>query len=288
MIDQVLQEAPQNCKNNIHLIACDVDGTLIKESSSNLYPEMIEAIKKLNQKGILFCAASGRQYPSLRNVFREIADDIIYIAENGAQIRYNNSDISITAMKRDYVVGIINMLRPYYGEIETVVSTDKGSLIESKSSEFIDLIENGYHNRFTLVEDVLSQQDVVVFKISVYKKGNIREIGEKVFIPAWKDKVKVCIAGDEWADFMDDSVDKGKALKFLEDYLKITREQTMAFGDNDNDIGMLLQAGESYAVENAVEKVKKAAKYICPEWSKKGVFQIINEKFFDNKLQLIE
>ena len=31
----------------------------------------------------------------------------------------------------------------------------------------------------------------------------------------------------------------------------------MAFGDNDNDIGMIQQAGESYAVENAVEKVKK-------------------------------
>ena len=125
---------------NIRLIACDVDGTLIKESTPTLYPEMIKAIKKLKDLGIAFCAASGRQYPSLKNVFDEVADDIFYIAENGAQIRYKERDIFTSPMKREYVVGIINMLRPYYGEIEVVVSTDNGSLIESKSSEFIDLI----------------------------------------------------------------------------------------------------------------------------------------------------
>lgn len=284
MSSELPQNYPKNYKNDINLIACDVDGTLIKESTPDLYSEMVKAIKELKKLGIIFCAASGRQYPSLRNVFHEVADDIAYIAENGAQIRYNGSDIYVTSMKREYVVSIINMLRPYYGEIETVVSTVNGSLIESKNSEFIDLIENGYHNRFTLVDDVLSDQDVVVFKISVFKKGNIRELGEKVFIPAWKDKVKVCIAGDEWADFMDKSVDKGNALKFFEDFLKIPREKTMAFGDNDNDVGMLEQAGESYAVENAVEKVKKTAKYICPGWHEKGVFKVINEKLFNNKL----
>ena len=68
----------------IKLIASDVDGTLIQDSTPDLYPEMVETIRSLKEKGILFCAASGRQYPSLRNVFREVADEIAYIAENGA------------------------------------------------------------------------------------------------------------------------------------------------------------------------------------------------------------
>ena len=37
------------------LIASDVDGTLIKDSTPDLYPEIIETIKELKQKGILFC-----------------------------------------------------------------------------------------------------------------------------------------------------------------------------------------------------------------------------------------
>ena len=271
----------------IRLIASDVDGTLIKDSTPDLYPEMVEAIKKLKERGILFCAASGRQYESLQNVFRDVAGEIAYIAENGAHIRYRDENISVTPMKREYVEGIMEMLRPYYGECETVVSTPRGSLIESKSQEFLDLITYGYHNAFRQVEDVLAQGEEII-KIAIYRKGSIRELGESVFIPAWKDKVKACMAGEEWVDFMDSSVDKGNALKFLEAYLGIGRQETMAFGGNDNDIGMMLAAGESYAVEGAVEKVRKAAGNICPGWAEKGVYQIINAKILSQVLTVKE
>ena len=34
------------------LIASDVDGTLIQDSTPDLYPEMVEAIRALKKKGI--------------------------------------------------------------------------------------------------------------------------------------------------------------------------------------------------------------------------------------------
>lgn len=258
----------------IKLIASDIDGTLIKDSTPDLYPEMVQAVRRLKEKGIIFCAASGRQYESVRNVFREVADDIAYIVENGAHIRYQGKDISITPMKREHIEGILAMLRPYYGSCETIISTPEGSLVESKSQEFIDLITYGYHNSFRRVEDVLAQ-DAQIIKVAVYRKGSIRRLGESAFIPAWEDKVKACMAGEEWVDFMDASVDKGNALCFLQRYLGIKKEETMAFGDNNNDIGMMLAAGESYAVETAVEEVKRAAGRICPDYSKKGVYETI-------------
>lgn len=263
----------------IKLIASDVDGTLIQDSTPDLYPEMVQTIRKLKEKGILFCAASGRQYESLKNVFRDVAEDIAYIAENGAHIRYRHENISVTPMKREHVEGILQMLRPYYGECETVISTAQGALVESKNQEFIDLITYGYHNTFRVVEDALAEKADII-KVAVYRKGSIRELGENLFIPAWSSKVKACMAGEEWVDFMDHSVDKGKGLKLLEEYLGVTREETMAFGDNDNDIGMMLAAGESYAVDTATEEVKKAAGNICPGWREKGVFQIISTKIF--------
>lgn len=260
----------------IRLIASDIDGTLIKDSTPDMYPEMFQIIRELKEKGIVFCAASGRQYASVRRVFHEVADDIAYIVENGAHIRYQGKDISITPMKREHVEGIMAMLRPYYGECETVISTAKGSLIESKNQEFLDLLTYGYRNSFRQVEDVLAEDEEII-KIAIYHKGSIRELGENTLIPAWKDKVKACMAGDEWVDFMDASVDKGNALKVLQNYLGIDKSQTMAFGDNNNDIGMMLAAGESYAVENAVEEVKKAAGNICPGYEDKGVYHIIKK-----------
>ncbi|MCM1126251.1 MAG: Cof-type HAD-IIB family hydrolase [Lachnospiraceae bacterium] len=261
----------------IKLIASDVDGTLIKDSTPDLYPEMAETIRELTKRGILFCAASGRQYESLRNVFRDVADEIAYIAENGAHIRYQNQNISVTPMKREHIEGIITMLRPYYGECETITSTPNGSLVESRNEDFVNLITYGYHNAFRRVEDVLKVDDTII-KIAVYRKGSIRKLGESLFIPKWQDKVKACMAGEEWVDFMDSSVDKGNGLKILENHLKISRQETMVFGDNDNDIGMMRAAGYSYAVDTAVDEVKQAAGGICPGYKQKGVYQIIRKE----------
>ena len=126
----------------------------------------------------------------------------------------------------------------------------------------------------TLTDDILAE-DAEFVKLAVYHKDSIREIGESTLIPKWKDKVKTCMAGEEWVDFMDVSVDKGNALKVLQEGLGITAEETMAFGDNENDIGLLRAAGESYAVGNARPAVKEAAKYICPPYWEQGVCQVL-------------
>lgn len=260
----------------IKLIASDVDGTLIKDSTSILYPEMAETIEQLKKRDIYFCAASGRQYDSLRNVFREVGDDIIYIAENGAQIRHRGQDIASTCMERRYAEAIILQLREYYNTCDITVSTTDGFLLESRNHAFINLMTYGYHSKFRLVEDILKEQ-VVIRKIAVYREEGIRELGETILIPQWQDKVKVCMAGEEWLDFMDLSVDKGNALAFLQEYLGISREETMVFGDNNNDIGMMQAAAYSYAVENARTEVKKAAKFLCPSYLDKGVYKVIKQ-----------
>lgn len=260
----------------IKLIASDIDGTLIPDSTPDMYPEMIQAIRGLKDKGIVFCAASGRQLASVQNVFREVKDEIAYIVENGAHIYYQGKDIAITPMNRRYVEGIMEMLRIYYDSCDTVISTPAGSLVESSNQSFIDLLAYGYHNTFRRVEDVL-KENAEIIKIAIYHQNSIRSLGEGTLIPAWRDKVKVCMAGEEWVDFMDADVDKGNALRLLQKYLGISKDETMAFGDNNNDIGMMLAAGESYAVENAVAEVKKTAKKICSGYKEKGVYQIIKK-----------
>ncbi len=262
--------------SEIKLVASDIDGTLIQDSTPDLYPEMVTAIRKMAKQGILFCAASGRQYWSIRNVFRDVGEELVFLAENGAQIRYRDEDIRLMPMKREYAEGIIKQLRQYYDTCDIVVSTPEESLVESKKKDFLDLLTYGYHNKFRLVEDVLAE-DAVIIKIAVYRKDSIRELGEGTLIPAWRERVKVCMAGEEWVDFMDASVDKGHALEFIQDYFHIKKEETMAFGDNDNDIGMMEAAGESYAVENARQEVKAAAKNVCPSYLEKGVYQIVKD-----------
>ncbi len=58
----------------IKLIASDLDGTLVSGNMSDLPEGFPETVKELKQKGILFAAASGRQYHNLRRLFHEISD----------------------------------------------------------------------------------------------------------------------------------------------------------------------------------------------------------------------
>ena len=259
----------------IRLIATDVDGTLVKESTPWIYPEILSAIREWTDRGGYFCVASGRQYYSIRHMFEEVSDRIVYLAENGAHVRYRDKDILVKKMRRDYVEELMTQLRQY-DECEILVSSTKGSLIESRSAEFIKLIAEGYHNKYRVVEDVLAVPEEII-KIAIRHEGSIRELGERVLIPQWQDKIKACMAGEDWVDFMDASVDKGNALKVIQEYLGVTAAETMAFGDNDNDIGLLAAAGESYAVANARDSVKAKAKHICPSYHEKGVYQVISE-----------
>ena len=135
----------------IKLIASDIDGTLIPDSTPNLYPEIVEEIKSLAERGVIFCGASGRQLCSIQNVFREVSDKICYIAENGAHIHYKGEDISLTSMDREYAEQIIHQLRGLGNEYEFVVSTPHGSLLETKNRTFLDMMKYGYHNTFRQV-----------------------------------------------------------------------------------------------------------------------------------------
>ena len=49
----------------------------------------------------------------------------------------------------------------------------------------------------------------------------------------------------------------------------------MVFGDNFNDIEMLQSAGESYAVGNAAEAVKREAKYVADTNVNDGVLKVL-------------
>ena len=64
-------------------------------------------------------------------------------------------------------------------------------------------------------------------------------------------------AGDMWMDCMAKDVNKGKAVRTIQESLGIKTEETMAFGDQLNDIEMLNQAYYSFAVANARKRCER-------------------------------
>lgn len=256
----------------IKLVATDIDGTLIGDGKHKLDPRMNELILELKEKGIVFVAASGRQYPSIRKLFEDVQDEMIFVAENGAYVVCRGVEIDEVTMNRKLAVRLIKELRKMEDCFFTVSVKEK-FYVETKDKEFLDLLIHGYKNEVSIVDDVLSY-DLDIIKISIYKKEGADEIA-KAMIPEWEDKFKVVLAGHEWLDFMDLKVDKGNAIAKIQKVLNIGIDETIVFGDNINDLGMFKRAKDSYAVANAREEVKAAARHITDSNMNNGVMQIL-------------
>jgi Cof subfamily protein (haloacid dehalogenase superfamily) len=76
-------------------------------------------------------------------------------------------------------------------------------------------------------------------------------------------------------EFASPGVTKAAGLDFLSEHLGFTREQTVAFGDGENDVELLEWAGYAVAVANAHQRVLDRADFVCPPVGEEGVAQVI-------------
>ncbi len=263
----------------IRFIASDIDGTLVPDGGANINPEIFELIHRLRENGIYFAAASGRQYGSVSKLFAPVKDEIFFIVENGALLRTADKKISSIPMRKEYVHQIIQEARKL-PNCESLVCLEDVSLVESKDQKYIDFLQYGYNNDIEQVEDLL-KIDAPILKVSLYNETDAEACAGHMIAP-WNRVLKATLAGKQWIDFMNPSVNKGAALKQLQNYLNVTPKETMVFGDQLNDIEMMKQANYSFAVETAREETKRAASAICGSYKTDGVIQILRKVLKQN------
>ncbi|MFR3728597.1 Cof-type HAD-IIB family hydrolase [Lacrimispora sp.] len=256
----------------IKLIASDIDGTLVTDGSNQVNPELFDVILKLRAKGIQFAAASGRQWASIESIFDPIKEKIFYLSDNGAYVGCHGRNLFINTIERQTVMDMVREVRRTEG-LEVMVSGPDVVYLETKDQEFLDWLINGYKFRVQCVDD-LTKVNSEFIKVSVYRKSDV-ESYTKALRGAFSDRLKITIAGDMWMDCMKPGINKGQAVKLLQDSLGIKPEETMAFGDQLNDIEMLNQAYYSYAVGNARKEVKAAARFQTDLNVNHGVLKIL-------------
>ena len=108
-------------------------------------------------------------------------------------------------------------------------------------------------------------------------------IGDPEVLDGLKDRMVARFAGrlyiskslPYFLEFASPEVTKAAGLEFLAEHLGFTREQTVAFGDGENDIELVDWAAYGVAVANADERVKELADLVCPSVDEEGVAQVI-------------
>lgn len=242
----------------IKLIASDLDGTLLLNHAQQLTEHVVPYIKKLKEMGIIFVAASGRQYANLQRLFEPVKDDIAYICENGALVIYKDQVLYKTIIDKEVGEEILVDIRKREG-CEILLSGMNTSYLEPKTSEYTHRMQNIVKNNVTVVKDILTVTEDYL-KISVYEREGIQN-SEDYFRNKWGDKVTVVTSGMEWLDMISLGTNKGNAMRVLQDKFHILPEHTMAFGDNYNDVEMLENVGYSYAMNSGKQDIINLCKY---------------------------
>ncbi len=258
----------------IKLVVSDVDGTLVPDGSSQVNPELFDVILKLREKGIQVAIASGRPWASVERTFEPVKNKIFYIANNGAYLGCHGRALFVTAMERELVEAVIREVRRYPDLTLTYAGQD-GDYVEKKDEALYKWLTEGYGFQATRVEDLLTVKEPCV-KLSIYKNENVEEAAAGIR-ELFKDRLKITIAGDMWMDCMAKGVNKGQAVKTLQESLEIRPEETAAFGDQLNDIEMLDRAYYSFAVANARPEVRQAARFQADSNVNDGVLKVLKD-----------
>ncbi|MGL5434779.1 MAG: HAD family hydrolase [Lachnospiraceae bacterium] len=255
----------------IKLIVSDIDGTLLEDGTNVVNPELFEVILKLREKGIQFAAASGRQWASIERVFSPIKEKIFYLSDNGAYVGCHGRSLFVNGMERSLVMELIEDIRSE--GLEAMLCAPDYVYLDSRDEELYNWMKNGYQYKIKQIDDLRNAEGVFT-KVSAYREKNIEAFSGRLWEKYHK-RTKMACAGDMWLDFMAPEVNKGQAVKLLQESLQITPEETMAFGDQMNDVEMLEQVYYSFAIGNARPEVKETARFQADTNTRDGVLKIL-------------
>lgn len=243
----------------------DVDGTLLSHKTGGVPKSARAALEKLQAGGIHCVVATGRQLGEMEKLpVRDISFDG-YITLNGQLILDRDKQVlsgtPITGQAKE------TLLKLYEERTLPILLVEQ----ERVSLNFVD-------------ERVLAAQKAIssavppvgeygggeIYQACAYLSGGeeavLAELAEQCTITRWNESGVDIIARG------------GGKVAGIRRYLQengISREETIAFGDGENDLEMLRFAGIGVAMGNAAESVKQAADYVTSDIDEDGIVRAL-------------
>ena len=255
-----------------------MDGTLLN-SDHEVSSRFFKLFHRLKEHNVLFAAASGRQYNSIVDKLRPIQEDIIIIAENGGFAMVRDQELVSTPLGPNVMIRILNSLEKVSGIYPVLCTRDK-AFLNIASTAFINKLKE-YYTAFEVVEDLREYQGEVM-KIAVYHPEN-SEQHIYPYVQHFENELKVKVSGENWVDLSHLNAHKGHALQIIQNRYGIAPDETMVFGDYNNDLEMMALAEYSFAMANAHANVLEIANYTTSSNNDYGVEKIL-EKLLASKV----
>lgn len=257
--------------HDVGLVVCDMDGTLLT-SDDRIPASFWPVLEVMTERGATFVPASGRQYATLARSFENAPGDLAFVAENGNLVVHGGEVVSKTTVDTGLVERMVATARRTDADLGLVVCGVDSAYVERRDAFFLREAEK-YYARLELVDDLTQVSDEVL-KLAVFVFGPAEPLARTTFAPL-ADGYQVVVSGANWIDVMSRGVNKGLAVRRLQDALGVPGERTVVFADYLNDLEMLDAARWSFAVANAHPQVRERAAYLAPSNDEHGVVTVL-------------
>lgn len=281
----------------IKIIAADMDGTLVGKNHY-ISKENVTAIKEAQAAGVAFMVTTGRVYQETIPQLQEAGIQCKCLVMNGAQLRDECGKIlmSIHIANTD-VYKVIKQLKQEQLYIE--LYTDEGIFTVSEEDVVLDAVavklmyfipNLTYDDALKKAKDEQEYKKLIFIDTEVFLNKNI-SVGKILSFSA--DQAKIARLREQLnktetisasssfpinIEITNIQAQKGIALKKYAQQEHIAMEDIMAIGDSYNDISMLSENfGFTVAMGNAIDEVKKTAKYKTLDVDQNGVAAAIRK-----------
>lgn len=269
------------------LIACDLDETLL-QSDKHVSAKNIEAIQKARELGVKFVLATGRGYLSAQKTLKELGLDDqpeeYMITYNGGCITENkdNQILSFHGITWDQAQALYERGKPYNVCIH--VYTKDHVYVYRLWPEEVEYLNGRMAVEETFEENLefLKGQEISKMLYVNTDRDYLQQI-ERDLSDITND-LDVSYSSNRYIEFNRKGVNKGAGLLELAEHLGIQPEETIAIGDNFNDLSMIQAAGLGVGVQNTVEGMRDQCDYITKANHNESAIAEVIEKFILNPL----
>lgn len=245
---------------NRHLIALDLDGTLLTDEKT-ISLKTKDTLKKAREEGHIVMIATGRPFRSSEMYYKELELNTPIVNFNGAFMHHPTDHTWGTfhcPMDIKVAKDIIEACRSFH--FYNIVA------------EVMDDVYFHYHDEKLLDIFSLGNPKITTGDLSDF----LNDSPTSLLIHTDEEELKKIrqhltdvhaevIEHRSWAapfhviEIIKSGLNKAIGLKKAAEFYQIPRERIIAFGDEDNDLEMLEFAGLGIAMGNATEEVKEIA-----------------------------
>lgn len=274
-------------KSHWQIIACDLDGTLIGWNHK-INERDLEALRQARAAGIHVAICTGRNSRECAGITGVLEPDGLGVFVNGAMIcgmadgravhsttlpdGLANETVDFFGSRGHAVMGLVDepaTRMPEYFLTEHAPphqATVDWLAYNRVHARTVTEIPEAFRARVVRLGVVVNVSQAAELHAVLHRRFGSRLATHSIYSPHYDCQI---------IEAFDPGVNKWSGLLLLAERMGVSPEHILAVGDDVNDLAMLRGAKLSFAMGDAAEEVKKAAKRICAAHAECGVAEVV-------------